>query len=127
MNLRTPLARARGLGSAKDGTHHWIAQRLTAVALVPLSLWIMASLLAVIEGADYATAIAWIRSPAVTILLILLVVAVFYHGRLGLQVVIEDYVHTGWTKVTLLLGVDFVAAGLALAAIIAVLRIAFGG
>ena len=82
MRHRTPLSRARGLGSAKSGTHHWWMQRLTAVALVPLSLWFIASLIMVVT-ADHETAVEWLQSPVVAILLCAFVVAAFYHGQLG--------------------------------------------
>jgi succinate dehydrogenase / fumarate reductase membrane anchor subunit len=125
MNFRAPLARARGLGSAKSGTHHWWMQRLTAVALVPLSLWFVASLV-VLVTADYATVIAWLHSPLVAILCCALIVAIFYHGQLGLQVVVEDYVHTEWLKLTSIVVAKFVSLLMAGASIFAVLSIAFG-
>src|SRR5260221_405922 len=89
MELRTPLGRARGLGSAKEGVAHWWAQRTTAVALVPLTLWFVASVIGLI-GADYATAVAWFKSPINATLMILLVVATFYHAALGVQVGDQD-------------------------------------
>ena len=92
--MRSPLARAMGLGSAKDGVEHWWMERVSAVALVPLTLWFVASIIAH-TGSDYATFIAWLRTPLATILMILLLIALFYHTALGLQVVIEDYVHSG--------------------------------
>src|SRR5258708_16636215 len=91
-DLRTPLARARGLGSAKAGVAHWWAQRLTAIALIPLVVWFAISLV-MLSGADYAMARAWIGSPRVMVLLILTIGIGLHHGQLGLQVVIEDYVH----------------------------------
>jgi succinate dehydrogenase / fumarate reductase, membrane anchor subunit len=92
--MRSPLARAMGLGSAKEGVGHWWAERASAVALIPLTLWFVASIIAHIQS-DYATFIAWLRTPIGTILMILLQVALFYHTALGLQVVVEDYVHSG--------------------------------
>ena len=92
MNLRSPLGRVRGLGSAKEGVNHFWAQRMTALALIPLSIWFVISLL-VITGVDHATVKAWVSSPVVAGLLILLIAATFYHAFLGLQVVIEDYIH----------------------------------
>ena len=91
-DLRTPIARARGLGSAKEGTRHWWMQRLTAIALVPLTVWLVASFVA-IGAADHARTVLWIRSPAVGIALLLTIAALFHHAQLGMQVVIEDYVH----------------------------------
>jgi len=102
MNLRTPLAEARGLGSAKEGVGHWWHQRLTAIALVPLTLWLGFSV-ALLGTADY-----------------------YRHGALGIQVVVEDYVATEWKKIALIVLVQFAAAVLALAGIFAVLRIALG-
>ncbi len=125
MKFRTPLARARGLGSAKSGTHHWWMQRLTAVALVPLSLWFVASLLTVVT-ADHATAVAWLHSPLVAILTSALIVAVFYHGQLGIQVVLEDYVHSESWKLAAIVVTMFLSLLLAIASLFAVLSIAFG-
>jgi succinate dehydrogenase / fumarate reductase membrane anchor subunit len=126
MGFRTPLGRARGLGSARRGTGHWWAQRLTSVALVPLSLWFVAGILGLI-GAGHAAALAWIASPVNAVLLVLMIYAVFHHGQLGLQVMIEDYVHSEWRKVALTIAVKFSALFLGLAAMFAVGRIAFGG
>ena len=125
MSMRTPLAQVRGDGSAKSGAHHWWAQRLTALALIPLFLWFVASLAAV-ATADYATAVAWIRSPWNSALLILLIVAAFHHAHLGMQVVFEDYIHTHWLQVTSIILVRFISVLLAVVSIIAVLRTAWG-
>ncbi|MCK5362426.1 MAG: succinate dehydrogenase, hydrophobic membrane anchor protein [Gammaproteobacteria bacterium] len=125
MKFRAPLARARGLGSAKSGTHHWWMQRLTAVALVPLSLWFVASLITLVT-ADHATVIAWLHSPLVAILCCALIVAIFYHGQLGLQVVVEDYVHTESLKLVSIVVAGFLSLLMAGACLFAVLSIAFG-
>ena len=125
MKFRTPLARVRGLGSAKAGTHHWWMQRLTAVALVPLSLWFVASLIRVVS-ADHATVIAWLHSPLVAILCCALIVAIFYHGQLGLQTVLEDYVHAEWRKLVSIVLMKLVSLLLAATCLFAVLSIAFG-
>lgn len=125
MSLRTPLAEARGLGSAKEGVGHWWHQRLTAVALVPLTLWFGFSV-ALLGTADYYTVIDWIAHPVNAVLMILTLAIGFWHGVLGIQVVIEDYVTTEWRKFTLLLLTQFAAALLALAGVFAVLRIALG-
>ena len=125
MNLRTPLSVARGLGSAKDGTHHFWMQRLTAVALVPLNLWFVAAVLGV-ANADYQSAVAWVKSPINSTLLLAMIVALFYHAQLGMQVVFEDYIHTEWLKIATQILLRFATALLALAAILAVLRVAFG-
>ena len=124
-DLRTPLARARGLGSAREGVHHWWAQRLTAIALIPLVVWFAISLV-MMSGADYGAVRAWIGSPAVMVLLILTIAIGLHHGQLGLQVVIEDYVHGDGSKLALIVAVRFVAVVFGLAAIVAVLRIGFG-
>ncbi|MDI1283673.1 MAG: succinate dehydrogenase, hydrophobic membrane anchor protein [Reyranella sp.] len=125
-DLRTPLARARGLGSARDGLHHWWAQRLTAVALIPLVVWFAISLV-MLSGADYGVARAWIGSPLVMVLLILTITVGLHHGQLGLQVVIEDYVHGDGKKLALIMAVRFIAVIFGLAATVAILRIGFGG
>jgi len=125
MIRRTPLGRVRGLGSAKEGTEHFWAQRLTAIALVPLALWFVASL-AVYTGADHATAKAWLAEPFSAVVMVLLVVTGFHHAQLGLQVVIEDYVSTEWIKVLSIILVKLGALALGVAAIFSVLKIAFG-
>jgi len=125
-DLRTPLSRARGLGSAKQGVHHWWAQRITAVALIPLVAWFAISLI-MMSGADYAVVRAWIGSPAVMVLLVLTIVIGLHHGQLGMQVVIEDYVHNDGMKLALIVLMRFIAVFFGLAAIVAILRIGFGG
>ncbi len=125
-DLRTPLSRARGLGSAKEGVHHFWAQRITAVALIPLVVWFAISLI-MMSGADYAVVRAWIGSPAVMVLLTLTIVIGLHHGQLGLQVVIEDYVHNDGMKLALIVLMRFIAVFFGLAAIVAILRIGFGG
>src|SRR5579862_7911454 len=92
-HMRSPLARAMGLGSAKAGVGQWWAERASAVALLPLTLWFLASLIAHTHS-DYSTFIAWLKTPIATILMILMQIALFYHTALGLQVVVEDYVHS---------------------------------
>lgn len=125
MSLRTPLSIVKGLGSAKEGASHWWNQKLTSFALIPLVLWFCFSI-ALIAVADYSTLSAWIASPVTTVLLILAIGVGFYHGYLGLQVVIEDYIaHEGW-KMTLLIGVGLMALLFAALGIVAVLKISFG-
>ena len=124
--LRTPLGRAFGLGSAKEGVQHWWAQRVSAVALIVLGLWFAAALIAH-AGADRAAVVAWLHEPLSAILAILMLAAVFYHAALGLQVVIEDYVHSEWLKLSTIVAMRLISLGLAVAGIFAVLRIAFGG
>ncbi len=125
MNLRTPLARARGLGSAKEGSHHWWHQRLTAIALVPLSLWFIFSLISMV-GADYMTVVYWLRLPYVSVLLILFIVALFYHTVLGLQVVIEDYIDSEWQKIACIILVKFLGVIGVLASVLSILNVFFG-
>lgn len=125
MSLRTPLAEARGLGSAKEGVGQWWHQRLTAVALVPLTLWFGFSV-ALLGSADYYTVVDWIAHPVNAVLMILLLAIGFWHGALGVKEVIEDYVASEWKKLILLLAVQLGAVVLALAGIFAVLRIALG-
>lgn len=125
-DLRTPLARARGLGSAKAGVHHWWAQRLTAIALIPLVVWFAISLV-MMSGADYNVVRAWIGSPVVMVLLILIITIGLNHGQLGLQVVIEDYVHSDGWKLAFIVLIRFIAVFFGLAAVVAILRIGFGG
>ena len=126
MSLRSDLGRVRGLGSAKEGVAHWWAQRLTAIALIPLMLWLVASL-AWLTGADIVAVESWIADPIVAVLLVLLLATGFYHAQLGLQVVIEDYVHSEALKLFSIILVKFLAIALAVSAIFAVLRIAFTG
>jgi succinate dehydrogenase / fumarate reductase membrane anchor subunit len=125
-DLRTPLSRARGLGSAKEGVHHFWAQRITAVALIPLVVWFAISLI-MMSGADYGVVRAWIGSPVVMVLLALTIVIGLHHAQLGIQVVIEDYVHNDGMKLALIVLMRFIAVFFGLAAIVAILRIGFGG
>ncbi|MBM3503662.1 MAG: succinate dehydrogenase, hydrophobic membrane anchor protein [Alphaproteobacteria bacterium] len=126
MSQRAPLAHARGLGSAKEGAHHWWHQRLSAVALVFLSIWFVVSLIS-LTGAGYDQVYLWMAHPVVAGLLLLLVVFTFYHLKLGLQVVIEDYIHTEWLKVTSLVVMSGACLVLGLACALSVVSIAFGG
>ena len=126
MDMQSDLARARGTGSAKEGIGHWWMQRLTAIALVPLSLWFVISALS-LGGLDLAGFKAWLNAPGNLLLMILFVFCSFYHMMLGLQVVVEDYVHTESSKVALLvvntLGTVFIGAS----CIVALLKVALGG
>lgn len=125
MSLSTPLAKARGLGSAKSGTHHWIAQRLTAIALIPLSIWFVLSLLCMTE-LNYQTATEWIQSPLVAVYLLLFIIVMFYHTQLGLQVVIEDYFDSKVMKITGLVLLKLVSFFAGVAAVTAILKIYLG-
>lgn len=122
MSLRTPLGKVRGLGSAKEGTDHFWMQRLTAVALVPLTLWFVVGVVAH-AGASYGDFVAWLSSPLSGGLMILLLVATFYHALLGLQVVIEDYVHTEWKKLASLIVMRFLCILLGVIGVLSVLKI----
>lgn len=126
MSLRTPLGRVRGLGSAKEGVHHWWMQRTTALALVPLTIWFVSSVLSLV-GAGHAAVVEWLASPWSATFMVLLIVATFYHMQLGLQVVIEDYVHNEGAKFASLLVMKGVTFVLGLVAVLSVLKIALGG
>jgi succinate dehydrogenase / fumarate reductase membrane anchor subunit len=125
-SLRTTLGRVRGSGSAKEGVAHWWAQRMTAMALVPLMLWFVAWVVA-LAGADRAAVVAWLGAPWNATLMILLIGATFHHAQLGLQVVIEDYVHQELVKTISIALVRGAALLLGLGSAVAVLRIAVGG
>ena len=125
MSLMTPLNRVLGLGTAKGAAEHWWLQRVTAVALLPLGLWFALALLA-LPGFDHVDVIAWVQQPLTSILLILMVVAVGYHSHLGVQVVIEDYVSSKGLRVATLMASTLAHIGLSIAAVFAVLKIAFG-
>ena len=124
--MRTPLKRARGLGSAKSGTHHFIVQRITAIALVFLSIYVIGLVISLI-GSDYAAVRTVVAQPFNAVLLVAFVIATFWHAQLGMQVVIEDYVHRPWLAVTSQLAVIFICVLAALAGVLAVIRIALGG
>lgn len=124
-DFRSPLARAEGLGSAKSGTRHWWLQRVGAIALVPLTVWFLVAIIAH-AGADYATFTSWLRTPVAMTGTILLLPVLFHHSALGLQVIVEDYTHSG-SKFALLIAVRLSCYGLAIVGTVAVLRVAFGG
>lgn len=123
--LRDALAVARGLGSSKTGAHHWWLQRATAVALVPLSIWFL-FLLGGLVNAGYPMVLAAIAQPANALFLIVLALCAFWHGALGLQVIVEDYVHTRWLEVTLQIALRFGALLGALACVMAIAAIWLG-
>jgi succinate dehydrogenase / fumarate reductase membrane anchor subunit len=122
--IKSPLAKARGLGAA-GGTEHWMAQRITAVALIPLVLWLVYSIVNLI-GASHAEFLAWQAMPLNAILMIALVIAALYHGFLGAQVVIEDYIHHEGFKMFKLIGTKLFFVLMGIAAIFSILKIAFG-
>ena len=125
MSLRSPLRRVTYLGSAKGGSSHWYAQRVTAVALVLLGLWLVVSL-ATLGGASHEHVVAWLSSPVAAAFAVLLVLVGAWHALLGLQVVIEDYVGDKGTRLAALLAVKFAFAVAAVIGVLAVLRIASG-
>ena len=124
--METPLGRVRGLGSAKSGLEHWWHQRLTALALIPLMVWFAVSLIVIASG-TYQEAVDWIKDPIVAGLMILMLAAGYYHLKLGMQVIIEDYVHTEWVKITSLVVMTFWCIALALTSIMSVVWIWLGG
>ncbi|NLC60566.1 MAG: succinate dehydrogenase, hydrophobic membrane anchor protein [Gammaproteobacteria bacterium] len=123
VEFRTPLKKARNLGSAKSGTSHFWWQRATAVLLVPLVAWFVGTLVSLV-GADLATVQETIARPWNAILFAAFILATFWHAKMGLQVVVEDYIHTGWLHLLLQLVVIFVCALAALASLYAIARIA---
>jgi succinate dehydrogenase / fumarate reductase, membrane anchor subunit len=124
--MRTPLGHVYGLGTAREGAHEWWVMRLSSVALIPLTLWWVISVIAH-AGADYDSFVEWIGSPIPAILMIITIAVTFHHTALGVQAVIEDYVHVEWQKLVALILVKFGCVLLAVAGIFSVLRIAFGG
>jgi succinate dehydrogenase / fumarate reductase, membrane anchor subunit len=124
--LRSALGHVRGLGSAKEGTHHWWQQRLTAVALVPLSIWLIASIVR-LSGAGYAGFVSWFHNPIHASVMILFLVASFHHAQLGMQVVIEDYVPGHAARVVCVTVVKFGCFALAVLCTVSILVVAFKG
>jgi succinate dehydrogenase / fumarate reductase membrane anchor subunit len=119
-------ARVPDLGSAREGARQWWMQRMTGVALIPLTLWLAASLLQHVAD-DYATLAAWLRRPPAAVLMALLLMALCYHMALGLKVIVEDYVHVERVKVPAVALIHLLSAALAVAGIFATLRIALTG
>ncbi len=126
MNLRSPIGRARGLGSAKEGVSHFWWQRLTALALIPIAFWFVYSVVS-LAGSDYAHFRAWLSTPGTTTMMILLIFATFHHAQLGCQTVIEDYVHDEGAKFISLIALKFAAVLFGVFCTVAVLRVAFVG
>jgi len=124
-DFRTPLARVRGLGSAKDGTSHFLWQRITAIVLIPLSFWFISSLLKTGISSNPAALTEWLASGIHVAALILMLMALFYHAALGIQVVVEDYVHCPYMKMTVLLLNAFLMLSFAIISILAVLKLHF--
>ena len=126
MSLRSPLGRVLGLGSAKDGSGHWYSQRTTAVALVILGLWFVASLAMLGQGLSHAAVVHWLSSPFPAAMAVLFVIVSAHHALLGLQVVVEDYVGDKGTRLVVLVALRFALVVAALIGALAVLRLAFG-
>ena len=125
MSLRSPLGRVLGLGAAHDGVRHWWLQRLTSIALVPLTVWFVVSLLA-LPSLGHATLVAWMSQSWTALLLILLVLTAAWHSQLGVRVVVEDYVHGAGARTLTLVLISFVHVLLAAAGAFAVLKVACG-
>lgn len=126
-DLRAPLKRVRHLGSAKAGLHHWWMQRLTSIALVPLSIWFVYAVMNVLSGADRADVSDWFASPFVALFMLAFILVALLHVKLGQQVIIEDYVHKECWKLTLLLLNSFGCIALAAAALISLCKLHFFG
>lgn len=125
MGLRTPLGKARGLGSAKDGTHHFWVQRLTAIALIPLTIWFVAAFVS-LAGAGHGEVTEWLGKPVPAILMLLLIVSGMYHLKLGMQVIVEDYVHGEGLKLTSQIAITLGCAAVGFAAVFSILKISLG-
>jgi succinate dehydrogenase / fumarate reductase membrane anchor subunit len=125
-SLRSPLAKARGLGSARSGTHHFIAQRMTALALVPLLIYVTIGFLNNAVPGGYSGGIYWLQSPVTASLIILMLLTGLYHGVIGMQVVIEDYVHGELSKFVSILVIKFIAAAIAILGTLSIAKIFFG-
>ena len=122
MSFKSPLGKAIGLGSAKHGFSHWWLQRVTAVALIPLGLWFVFSVVFLIQG-DYETAVLFFDSPIQTTLMLVFVLVLIYHAQTGLQVVIEDYIHKKFINLAMLYGMKFLSVLMAVLAIVSIFRI----
>lgn len=125
MGSGTQLGRVRGLGTAKSGTDHWWKQRVTAIANAALLIWFVVSLLR-LPDLTYATVVAWLRQPIVAVPMLLMIANLYYHLRLGVQVLIEDYVHHEGNKVLAVLLLNFFTLALGFTAMFSVFKIAFG-
>jgi succinate dehydrogenase / fumarate reductase membrane anchor subunit len=123
--MRSPLGRVIGLGSAKEGAEPWWRQRVTAIALLPLALWFVIMVIE-LAGADRQALVAWMHNPMAAVLMILLIVATFYHAALGLQVVIEDYLHSEGLKLAMLIAMRLLCVVFTVRGILAVLKLALG-
>lgn len=125
-SLRSPLARVRALGPAKGGTEHWWMQRLTALALIPLTLFVLNGFFTHVVFGNYDSAVYWLRSPFSASFVVLFVAVGFHHAASGLQVVIEDYIHCECAKLAAIISVKFLAVVFALLGILATVKVLFG-
>ncbi len=125
MSLRSSLGKVEGLGAAKEGAHHWWVQRVSSVALVLLTLWFVASVVH-LGSFDYAVVHVWLAAPTNAVLMLLLATVGLYHSQLGVQVIVEDYIHHHGAKLTVLMLVNFIHLLLAALSAFAILRVAFG-
>lgn len=121
--LQTPLSKAKGLGSAHTGTHHWLMQRVTALANLPLVLWMVYSIFH-LQGASYQEFTVWLSQPLNAVLAVLFIISTFYHAVLGSQVVVEDYVSCRWFRMSKLIGMKLFFIALAVACIFSILKVA---
>ncbi len=128
MSKKSPLGTVKGLGSAKSGNDHWWSQRMSAVAMVPLGLWLILSLAVLAHNGttDYASLVAWIREPFTAMMLVVTLLVVLYHSQLGVQVVLEDYAAEGFSRVGSLMMQKFLHLILAVIGVFSVLKLAFG-
>lgn len=124
--FQTALGRARGLGSSKDGTHHWMHERITSLTSIPLMLWLVWSVVDM-QGWDYAAFTSWLAQPLNAFLMALSVISTFYHAALGVQVIVEDYVHCHVMKLCTLIGFKLAFLVTALASIFSIIKIALAG
>jgi len=126
MKYRSPLSKAIGSGSAKHGFSHWWLQRVSAIALIPLTLWFVYSMVC-LSTVGYSEAVAWLASPINATIMLLFTLTALFHAQTGLQTVIEDYIHVTWLNITLLLLVKFASVIMAVLAVISVLKVVLGG
>lgn len=125
--LRTPLKRARGLGSGHGGTHHFWVQRVSAVALIPLSIWFIVQLVCHLLDADRAGLAQWLHHPLTALAMAALIAGLFVHARLGIQIIIGDYVHCDVRRAVMLIALDFLILGFGVASLMAIARLHFIG
>lgn len=125
-DMKAPLAKVRGLGSAKNGTHHWWVHRITALANIPLTIFVLVSFIGNLHK-TYADWVAWLQQPVAAVMMVLFVANIMHHLRLGLQVLIEDYVHNKSNKIAAMMAVTFGTVLMGALGIFSILKIAFGG